>query len=92
VIRWLVEIDLSQADLAAFEAYERALLALMPDHGGKLLLRVRGVERAVETHLLAFPSQAAFDAYLADPRRQALSAAWRACGATATRWEVTEIA
>jgi hypothetical protein len=91
VIRFLVQIDLAEADLPAFEAYERAMLALMPEHGGVLERRLRSVDGAVETHLLAFSSAEAFEGYLSDPRRTAMAPVWQACGAEATRWEVTEI-
>ena len=91
MIRILVQIDLAEADLPKFEAYERAVLALLPDHGGALECRFRGVDRPLETHLLSFPSSAAFEAYLSDARRTALAPAWRDCGAKAERWEVMEI-
>ena len=64
-----------RADAAS--AYEDAVLPLLVDHGARVLYR--GVRAAgqdptlpVEVHLLWFPSRAAFDAYLADPRRGAL--------------------
>ena len=91
MIRFLVQIDLTEADLPAFEAYERAVLALMPDHGGGIERRLRNVDGAIETHLLAFSSAEAFEAYLNDPRRTALAPAWQACRAKAQRWEVREI-
>jgi uncharacterized protein (DUF1330 family) len=65
----------AQADAAT--AYEDAVLPLLGDHGAELLYRGR---RAVgqdpslplEVHLIRFPSRAAYRAYLADDRRQAL--------------------
>jgi hypothetical protein len=90
-MRLLVQIDLSDADLARFEAYEAVMLALLPEHGGVLELRVRGTERPTETHVLAFPSQAHFDAFVADPRRIALAQDWADCGARADRWEVAPV-
>lgn len=90
-MRLLVQIDLADADLAAFEAYEHAVLGLLPDHGGVLELRVRGIDRPVETHVIAFPSDAAFDAFVADPRRIALAQAWVDCGARAERWRVEPV-
>jgi hypothetical protein len=55
------------------------VLALLPDHGARLVYRGRraaGQDPALpaEVHLIWFPSRAAFDAYLADERRQALLA------------------
>jgi uncharacterized protein (DUF1330 family) len=65
------------ASTGAAVAYEDAVLPLLGDHGAKLLYR--GQRRAdqseslpVEVHLIWFPSRAAFDGYLADPRRAAL--------------------
>ena len=87
----LLHIDLSSADLAKFEAYETAVLALLPDHGGVLELRVRGVEQPVETHLLSFPSPEAFDDFVHDPRRVALAQDWVDCGAKADRWTVVPV-
>jgi uncharacterized protein (DUF1330 family) len=60
----------------ALVAYEDAVLALVPEHGGRMLQRVRsdGRERnPLEVHMLSFPSDAALDAYLADERRVALA-------------------
>ena len=70
---------------AALTAYEDRVLRLVPDHGGRVLQRGRnsGVERArgggadgqpAEIQFLDFSSQAALDAYMADPRRTALAA------------------
>ena len=56
----------------ALIAYEDEVLALVPEHGGPVLQRVRSVDGdggPFEMHLIRFPDQAAFDAYLADPRR-----------------------
>jgi hypothetical protein len=65
------------ADQAA--AYEDAVLPLLADHGARV--QYRGRRRAdqdaalpFEVHLLWFPHRAAFDAYIADPRRTALLA------------------
>lgn len=91
-MRILLEIDLSDADVPAFEAYERAVLALLPDHGGVLELRVRGTEQPVETHVLSFPSADHFDAFAMDPRRVALAQDWVDCGARATRRLVEPVA
>ena len=78
----LVTIDLSGADLAAFERYEAAVLAIAPRHGGRLELRVRSLDGRTETHLLHFPNAAAFDAYSSDPARLALADDWKKCGAS----------
>jgi uncharacterized protein (DUF1330 family) len=62
---------------AALTAYEDRVLRLVPDHGGRVLQRARGrgtEGQPAEIQFLDFPSQAALDAYMADPRRTALAA------------------
>ena len=70
---------------AALAAYEDRVLRFVPDHGARVVLRARvsGVQRApgsgadgqpAEVQLLEFPSAAALDAYMGDPRRTALAA------------------
>ena len=61
----------------ALSAYEDTVLALVPDHNGKVLRRDRtdGTGgRPLEIQLFEWPSQAAMDAYMADSRRIALVA------------------
>jgi len=56
--------------------YEDRVLALLPDHGGKILNRVRpvgGEAEPAEVHLLQFPDDAALEAYMVDERRTALA-------------------
>jgi uncharacterized protein (DUF1330 family) len=62
-----------EADLIA---YEDAVLALMPAHGGRVVSRVRridGESGPLEVHLIHLPNDAALEAYLADPVRVALA-------------------
>ena len=62
---------------AALTAYEDRVLRLVPDHGGRVLQRGRGrgtEGQPAEIQFIDFPSQAALDAYMADPRRTALAA------------------
>ncbi|KQO97014.1 hypothetical protein [Leifsonia sp. Leaf264] len=57
-------------------AYEDAVLALMPEHGGEILERMIGSGsdgHPVEVQAYGFPSRAAMESYLADPRRLALA-------------------
>jgi hypothetical protein len=63
------------ADRAA--AYEDAVLPLVAEHGGSVVYRGRRAvgqrtEMPFEVHLLWFPNQTAFHAYIDDPRRTAL--------------------
>jgi uncharacterized protein (DUF1330 family) len=70
---------------AALAAYEDQVLRLIPDHGARVVLRARGSEvqrtrgggaggQPAEIQLLEFPSDAALDAYMGDPRRTVLAA------------------
>jgi uncharacterized protein (DUF1330 family) len=77
----LVAIDLSGADVAAFEAYEAKALPLVCEHGGRLEIRVRSLDGQTETHLLYFPDEHAFDRYRLDPRRIAAAPEWEKSGA-----------
>ncbi|MBT2518307.1 hypothetical protein J7E29_12745 [Streptomyces sp. ISL-90] len=57
-------------------AYEDAVLAQLPEHAAEVLSRARGDGSGghpLEVQLYRFPSQAALDAYLEDPRRLALA-------------------
>jgi uncharacterized protein (DUF1330 family) len=54
----------------ALTSYEDQVLGLLPDHGARVLDR----GAPTEVQLLEFPSAAAVDAYMKDPRRTALAA------------------
>ena len=65
----------------ALIAYEDAVLPLVAEHGGRVVQRVRaretedaapGDDAPLEIQILEFPSPAALDAYMANPRRAAL--------------------
>ena len=90
-MRRLVTIDLADADLRLFEAYEAKVLALLPDHGGRLDLRVRAVDGRSETHLLFFPDPQSYARYRADSRRLAVQDEWARCGARAASTEVEPV-
>jgi uncharacterized protein (DUF1330 family) len=57
--------------------YEDQVLTLLADHDARVLQRVRTVDptadQPFEVHILEFPSQDAFDAYMEDPARLALA-------------------
>jgi uncharacterized protein (DUF1330 family) len=76
---------------AELVAYEDAVLALLDDHGAQLLSRVRSDGKdghPFEVQLIEFPSDAALDSYLVDPRRTAMSGARDAAVA---RTELTRV-
>jgi hypothetical protein len=67
-----------EADLIA---YEDAVLALMPRHGGRVVSRVRRVDGEpgpFEVQLIHLPDDAALESYLSDPVRVALAETHRA--------------
>ena len=69
----------ARENAAKAAAFEGAVLALLPDHGAKVVYRGTRAEGQSESlpfevQLLEFPNQDAFDRYLADERRQALLA------------------
>ena len=60
----------------ALAAYEDRVLALVPEHGGRVLQRARGDgagDQPLEVQILEFPSPAALGAYMEDGRRTALA-------------------
>lgn len=62
-----------EADLIA---YEDAVLALIPAHGGRVVSRVRRIDGEpgpLEVHLIQLPDDTALEAYLADPVRVAMA-------------------
>lgn len=87
-MRRLVTIDLSDADVPVFDAYEATVLSLLDKHGGRLEMRVRSLDGCSETHLLFFPSAQAFENYRADPIRVAAQDDWQRCGAKSVVTEV----
>ncbi len=61
----------------ALARYEDAVLALVPDHGGRVVHRVSALPSADgpdEVQILEFADEAGVQSYLADPRRLALAA------------------
>ncbi|WP_329331912.1 hypothetical protein OG866_03665 [Streptomyces sp. NBC_00663] len=61
---------------AALTAYEDKVLALLGDHGGRLVQRARadGAEgRPDEVQLIEFAARAGYEGFLDDPRRTVLA-------------------
>ena len=57
--------------------YEDRVLAMIPDHGGRVMQRARGSGsegQPLEIQMLEFPSAQALGAFMTDSRRQALAA------------------
>ena len=78
----LVTIDLSNADVAAFETYETGVLALLGKHGGRLERRMRTIDGAQEIQIPRFPDAHAYEAFRNDPQRMAARPVWDASGAS----------
>ena len=87
----LVTIDLTQADLPAFERYEAEVLALAPKYGGRLEFRVRALDGSREIHLLYFPSDEAFERFRSDPARIEAQKHWSDIGAISSVTIVEEV-
>lgn len=87
----LVQLDLSNADITLFEDYETRVLALLENHGGKVLERLRAIDEMSEVHLIRFPHVEAFDAFRADPARAAHQDLWLKCGASSSLTEVRQL-
>jgi hypothetical protein len=54
-----------------FQAYENAVLPLLPEFNGRLERRLRNPDGTVEMHIISFASDADFQKYRNDPRRTA---------------------
>ena len=63
-------------------AYEDRVLPLLAEHGAALERRLRTADGTTEVHLVRFPSQAAVEAFMRDPRRDEHRPLLEASGAT----------
>lgn len=61
--------DIPSGAEAGFQAYESAVLPLLPRHGGRLERRFRTGDALTEVHIVSFESQEGFMACLADEDR-----------------------
>lgn len=86
-----IQIDLSAADLALFEAYEAEVLPLLAHHDGVLTARFRSIDGRTEIHLIEFADATALERYRADPRRAAAQPLWQRSGAVATMTQVVTV-
>lgn len=68
-MRIVMVARIPSAGVATFQLFERGVLPLMSDHGGRLERRLRSTGGRAEIHIVRFSSRAGFDAYRADPRR-----------------------
>jgi hypothetical protein len=70
-VSYLMVARLDPRGADQFAEYERRVLPLLIEHGGRLDRRLATVDRLTEVHLLWFPSTTAFGRYRDDHRRQA---------------------
>jgi hypothetical protein len=90
-MHFLATIDLTDARLDEFNAYEAKVLPLLQNHGARLEMRVRSLDGKSETHLLFFPDAQALANYRADPGRVAVQGEWERCGARSSILEVERV-
>ena len=67
-------VDMAAGHVEAGQAYEDAVLALLPRHGGSLDRRMRDATGAAEVHVIGFESRTGYESFMADPDRLALRA------------------
>ncbi len=86
-----VIVRIPPSGVGAFQEYETCVLSLLAEHGGVLQRRVRTEDGTMEIHLVAFPSQAVFEAYRSDPRRAAYAPLLAASGAISELSKVDDV-
>ena len=90
-ITYLLVARLPPEGVAAFAEYERRVLPLLGDHGGRLSRRLRSADGLVEAHLVEFPSAAASASYRDDPRRAPHRGLLEDSGAAIELFELYEV-
>ncbi|MGV9712610.1 DUF1330 domain-containing protein [Gordonia sp. NPDC003424] len=72
--------------------YEDDVLPMVAEHRGRVRTRLRALtpddRTPHETQVIEFPDDAAFDAYMADPRRIAMADRREKCIARTSMWRV----
>ncbi|MGC6331488.1 hypothetical protein [Rhizorhabdus sp. FW153] len=87
----LAQIDLSNADLALFDEYESAVLALLEKYGARLEDRLRSTDGRTEVHLLYFPDAGSLAGFRSDPIRASAQSIWERSRASSSLTEVTRL-
>ncbi|MFG2058785.1 hypothetical protein ACGFI9_32665 [Micromonospora sp. NPDC048930] len=90
-VTFLMIARLPDAGLDAFDSYERAVLPLLAEHGGRLERRLRSLDDRVEAHLVSFPTEEDFTAYRADPRRHTATPLLESSGAAVELLAVRDV-
>ncbi|CAL9428695.1 hypothetical protein [Streptomyces sp. enrichment culture] len=90
-VTYLLPARLPEGGLDAFDAYERAVLPLLAEYGGRLERRVRTLDDRVEAHLVAFPGEDDVAAYRLDPRGSAAAPLLESSGASVELLAVRDV-
>ena len=77
--------------VAAFQAYEDAVLPLLRDYGGALERRLRNADGTVEVHIVRFASRANFERFRTDPRRETATPMLQRSGAAVELIELHDV-
>lgn len=80
-----------RAGVAAFRAYEAAVLPLLADHGGVLERRVASEDGTFEMHLVRFATDGDLERYRASPERAAVQALLASSGAVIETTRVEDL-
>ncbi len=80
------------AGVAAFAAYEAAVLPLLPRHGGTLQRRLRNGDGTIEVHVVDFASRDGFESFRRDPERASAAHLLTQSGASTELIEVVDVA
>ena len=70
-VTFVLVVRIPAEGIEDFQAYEDAVLPLLPDFNGRLERRLRNHDGTVEMHIVSFASDADFQNYRNDPRRTA---------------------
>jgi hypothetical protein len=71
LVTFVLIVRIPTEGIEDFQAYEDAVLPLLPEFNGRLERRLRNQDGTVETHIVSFASDADFQNYRNDPRRAA---------------------
>jgi hypothetical protein len=77
--------------VAAFQAYEAAVLPLLPEYGGSLERRLRNADGTQEMHIVRFGSSVDFEKFRQDPRRSAAAHLLQHSGAAFEMMELHDV-
>ena len=81
-VKIVMQAQVPPEGLAAFAAYEAAVLPLLRDYGAALEQRLASADGTRELHIVRFPSEAHLAQFRADPRRARHASLLAASGAT----------